>query len=462
MRRWISTHPAKAGTLAAWAVQCGTFLVQLALVPFLLHHIGAHRMGEWFYLLGASLFLQVGDFGFSQTAARQISYLLRAQRGQAERHGFFLRLPGPRGLAAVLAAHRWLAYWGALATVGTGIAMDALLLFHGEFRRTPDLAVCWYALVMATIVSCITRVQATFLSGVLRPYDERFGFGVGLAIQYACTFLGVLLWPSVATLGAAALIGALAQGACWNWLASDRPEARPARRAIAARLWRLCAPQGAATLSASVAFQSNPILLGQIAGAHAVAMLALPTRIATVAIDALRAMFVPQIGFIGKDIGAHDARAVLVRIYRNFAALAVATVGGFTLFALAGPAFIHWWARGQLDPPFVVFLLLAALHAIVCLENLAGFVTAHGVMPFAVVGWLAALSNLGLMFLLIPRFGLAGSVASTLVAQVTFSTSYTFVLLRRRLKFWHAQDPGFSWRDLLPSGEAPTTPGDPP
>lgn len=460
MRRWIERHPARAGTLATWVIQTGTFFVQLALVPFLLHQIGAGRMGQWFYLLGASVFLQVGDFGFAQTVTRQISYLLQAKRGNGERHGFFLRLPGPRGLGAVLAAHRWLAAWGTLATVGAGILMDAFLLFHGEFRRTPDLAICWYALVLAAVVACVTRVQAAYLTGVLRPFDERLGFGIGLAIQYACSFFGIFLWPSVIVLGAATLAGTIAQGACWTWLASDRPKTGRVRKTIAARLWRLCAPQGAATLSAAVAFQSNPILLGQILGAPAVAMLALPTRVATVAIEALRATFLPQIGFIGRDIGAHSARDVLVRLYRTFALVVLASIGGFALFALAGPAFIHWWARGQLDPPFVVFLLLAALHAVVCIENLAAcFITAHGVMPFAVVGWLAAVSNIGLMFVLIPRYGLAGSVASSLIAQVAFSTSYTLVLFRRRLRYWHGQDPGFSWRHLMHSGNATSASG---
>lgn len=459
VRRWVESHPARAGTLATWAVQAGALVAQLALVPFLLRHIGADRMGQWFYLLGASVFLQVGDFGFSQTVTRQISYLLQIRRRSGDRHGFFLRVPGLRGLGAVLAAHRWLAWRGALATVGAGILMDTCLLFHGAFRRSPDLAVCWYALVLAAVLSCVARVNASYLTGVLRPYHERVGFGLGLVVQYAFSFLGVLVEPSVAALGAASVAGAIVQGACWRWLAADRPNAVVARRTITARLWRLCAPQGSATLAGSVAFQSNQILLGQITSATMVAMLALPTRIAAVALDGLRATFMPQVSFIGRDIGSHDARAILVRIYRVFAFVLGATVGAYAVFALAGPTFIHWWARGELDAPFAVFLLLAILNIVVCLENLAAcFVTAHGVMPFAVVGWLAAISNVALMFVLIPRYGLAGSIASTLIAQFVFSTTYTFYLFWRRLRYWHAQDPGFAWRDLWPISREPRPP----
>src|ERR1700677_627869 len=65
LRRWISSHPGKAGAVAGWYQQACTALVTMVSYPLVIRHLSEANAGIWFSFQGLLAAINLTDFGLS-------------------------------------------------------------------------------------------------------------------------------------------------------------------------------------------------------------------------------------------------------------------------------------------------------------------------------------------------------------------------------------------------------------
>src|SRR5438477_4475427 len=195
LRNWIEAHPARAGTLAGWYQQgCGA-LAALIAVPLVIKNLGPSDAGLWFSFQSMLAIINLTDFGLSFVVSRQVAYSLRAIGERAEDCPDFLPTRiGWAGVSDVYEVSRKMFRWVSLLGLVVLVILYHIILPLGKLlpASTIDMALAWYLLGMATVLSLQTKPHQALLEGLARFYLTRFVAGT---YQLAAGFgaVGVLL-----------------------------------------------------------------------------------------------------------------------------------------------------------------------------------------------------------------------------------------------------------------------------
>src|SRR5258708_2182828 len=91
----FADSPGRSATMISWMSQGIAIAGNLAIVPLVLHRVGA-AAGIWFFLLTWIGLFTILDFGFSQCISRQITFSLgKAGFLPGRPKGGFIRVGGP-------------------------------------------------------------------------------------------------------------------------------------------------------------------------------------------------------------------------------------------------------------------------------------------------------------------------------------------------------------------------------
>ncbi len=426
LEQHFADSPGRSATMISWASQGIAIAGNLAIVPLVLHRVGA-AAGIWFFLLTWIGLFTILDFGFSQCISRQITFSLGKTGflpGRAK--GGFIRVGGPRSIGSTVAASKTIFRIVSLVILLGGIAAERPFLFSGHMEAGIHARVCWYLIVFASIVLNETRVYSTALIGMLLvPWVRMIQLLQNLLQNFLILFF-LFISPRLELLGIAILCSSLF--GFWRlhslWVHRKPPGVTmsPTKWTIVRRLWRLSWEQGVASASSYFIFAVNPIVIGYLAGAEAVSAYYLPLRIASILFSSFSEIVGPQVNFLIEFYRDHKIHAMLVRFFKIFLIVGLTSFPAYVAFSLAGPWAVDIWSGGKVNPAPAVFWIMGLYYFLALMQLvLACFITAHGVQPFARIAVVGAILNIGLLFLFVPRMGIVGATLATFTAQLLTS-----------------------------------------
>lgn len=390
-----------------------SLIVWLVVTPAILRGLGADGFGVWSLYFGLTSWIGALDLGFSQLALRQVS-AARAKGVHAEAGEF-----------ATLAAVGYFlfgAVWLALAPALCGPMLD-LLRVHGEMRPAAEFAFYAAPVSFALGGSSLTAVM------VLQAY-ARFDLAALATLSITLTQAAGILWAlshggglqgTVSAVLIAYAVGGLltlllivfgAKGFTW----ASVPRALHRWRAAVA----FGGPLQLANVLAVTHQQVDKLLLTRFASLALVAPYELGLRLATT-MSSIPQLALSAVAPVASAMHAREeharSEALFHRADRYVMALA-AMVAAMLLGA--GTRLLESWL-GHHDPQAdiaLVGLVFAAMFALAT-STAAVMVRSAGRTDLeAMLSAVALATHLGAAAVLIPRYGLLGAVAATLLGNV--------------------------------------------
>lgn len=417
------------GVLAMGYAKLVVAAVQLAIIPVLAVKWGLPLYGQWLMLVTVPLFLAASDFGFSTAAGnRIIGEVARGDRRQA-------LVTFQTALRMVLQLTVAMALVAGLAGL---LIPGAMLAAEGGMRGEQARAV----LLVMTVYGLVT-IQELLFSGVARAEGRQARAmairATTMLVEGLVVLLVVLIggqpltaafcYLGARTVGVAAQIGLARRSAPWLRLGFAH--------ASAARLRELLRPALAAMvlpLSFATYLQGTALAIGLAAGPAAVPLFTSLRTASRVGIQLTNTLIVPLMPEI-TAASARDDRRLLARL------------GGLLLMvnAIAGPVFgaaivlfgaplLDIWTRGVIQPPQAMITLVGVGLMLGILWNpIAAMLLAinrHETYSYAFGG--AALTCVGLTYLLTREFGVTGAAAASVLLDA-FMLAVVVLSLRRNV-----------------------------
>lgn len=417
--------------LSSAVVTAAGLAVSLITIPLTVHYLGPERYGVWMTLSSLLSWLAISDLGFGSVA---LINALSEARGRGDHTAtrayvstaFFALCGIALILGALFAVAFPLVSWPAVFNVRglvdetelTEAVLAALACFLLMFPGNLVHAVC--AGHQETYVAHAWGVAghlASLVALVLVTRGE--GSLPALVMALSGTRMAVVL------LSLLYLFTLRHREAAPRWRATSR--------AAFARLGHLGWKYLAQNLTAMAMFQSQPILIAQFLGPAAVGIYSITYKLLTIPQMVAQFFLMPLVPAYGEARGRRDW-GWMKRTLRRSVKLSVVT--GFLLtlpLMLAAGWIIRAWVGPALVPPASLVIALGLYSAISAVVSaLAVYFTGlEKIGSLAVIGALNALLTLGLAFLLLPRWGLAGMGWAMLVAYAAANLGGQLILLRR-------------------------------
>ncbi|MGH9475522.1 MAG: oligosaccharide flippase family protein [Terriglobales bacterium] len=409
--RGVARHPLARNALALYAAQGARYLIPLALVPFLARVLRPEAFGRLAFAQSlASLLAVVADFGFSFSATREIA----RERDCAGAQQAIV--------AGVLGAKLLLA--GAVALAGA-----LMLAFVPGFRAMAGFIWGACLLAVAQVAS-----PAWFFQGV-----ERMGRQTGIDVLGTGLGAGFVFVTVRRPEQAASVLFAMGAGALgaagvnylrmYHGIAFESPRVRPALRMLRQSLALFF-------LRASIALYTgaNTFLLGLFVPAAAVADFAGADKIVRASMSVFtpvsQALF-PRMAYL-MTRNRRRGLGVSRRLLGVFAAVGCLEA---VVLVWAAPWAVKLLLGSGYEGAVVLLRWLAPLLPLIAISNVLGFqimlpLGMDRELNLAVAG--AAVVNIVLMLVLVPRFGSVGMVWSVLVSETVVTGGQAALLLLRR------------------------------
>lgn len=406
-----------AGALSGYAALAAGVVATAVTTPVVVHALGAARFGLWVALVAAVSFTGLLDFGFSQAAAR-FTGEHRARRdpdtvnrfisatGTAYLVAFALVLlvTGGIGLAFprfinVAAGDRPLILPGAML-VGLATALGLWMgffgsLLHAHQRLQLANAVRAGYWLLFTILTIAVALAGWGIVGVAGAMAASAGL--------SCVALAWLVWRTIPTL---------------RW---RRPEAAVFWQSLSYSTFMFMISAGSA-----VVFETDTIVIAAFKGAAAVTAYAIALRLTrglTLFLHKLPDVLFP---FYAGMRAVGDTK----RIRNNYLLTARLELAGAVIVVLglsfAGRPLIAIWVGPSNLASLSVFglaIVLVLMEAVVHPGAILAAATG-GERRMAIVNNAEATINLGLSIVFVIRFGVAGVIAATLLAQALTNLWY--------------------------------------
>jgi O-antigen/teichoic acid export membrane protein len=437
IKKWITSHPVKAGALAGWYQQACSLLAAVVAVPLVIRLLSVEEAGLWFAFQATLAIIQLTDFGFSLVLSRQIAFSMTS-RGLVSDVGVdFLDIRhGWEGVSDIYALTRILFRW----VCGFGVVALAIL-YHAVLplgkmieHRNVETALSWYILGFSALLLIQAKPHQALLDGMGRIYLTRImsgtqfllsGFGVvavlmcgGRLIHMACTVL------------VTAVLNYLAVRWCVRWTAGHRlvPSIRLPRTSLV-KFLRVALPLGVLSLSAFFVTSVQIPLVGFLLGPAVVPAYFLAQRIGVVLNQACLQGMYPQFPLFTQEIGACQYSEARQRMRRTLVLTTGLIIVTNIAYYFAVPSLVDKWVG---PGRYLAGLPLLILAVDFCLMNgsgiWGGFVLARGINPFMWSTLLAGVMTLVMCVVLGQRFGVLGIATASLVAGLC--TNYWFAPLQ--------------------------------
>ena len=415
-----------AGALSGFAALAAGVLATAVTTPVVVHALGATRFGLWLALVAAVSFTGLLDFGFSQAAAR-FTGEHRARRDPSMVNGF---------IAATGAAYLVAFGLVLLATAAIGIAFPRFINVSAADR--PLILPAAILVGLATALGLWMGFFGSLLHAHQRlPSANAVRAGYWLLFTASTITAALAGWGIVGLAGAMAASAALAcAGQAWLvWRAVPRLRWRWPHPAILRQSLSYSAVMFMISAGTAVVFETDTIVIAAFKGAAAVAAYAIALRLTrglTLFLHKLPDVLFPFYA---------GMRAVgdLGRIRSNYLLTARLELAGAAVVVLglgfAGRQLIALWvgpSNVASLPVFGLAIVLVVMEAVVHPGAILAAATG-GERRMAIVNNAEAILNLGLSIVFVIRFGVAGVIAATVLAQALTNLWYLPRWAMRRL-----------------------------
>jgi O-antigen/teichoic acid export membrane protein len=376
------------------------------------------------------------DFGFSFIFSRQIAWSLTTENAGTEEsslHDFVLTRGGWRGVSDVYAVSARVFLW-----VAVGALVLMILIFHcvlplGHLldTATPHTTIAWYFLSAATLFTLLARAHQSMLEGTGRIYLSNFLFGTyqlacGVGVIIALKAHGQLVAMALTIVASACLFYAATRWSVQRYYGGllDRRATPPPE--LTRKLLRVALPMGLLNFSSFLVSSVQVPLIGSLLGATSVSGFYIAQKISQLLNRLVSHLALPQMPLFTSELGARLVFRPRRRMQRTTMIIGVVSTMTFTIFYLLSPTFIRMWV-GRNQYVTSVTLGLLSLDAIIMSVTvvMAQFVLASGRNPFVLSTLLTGLLNVAMLWFLLPRIGVAGAAASSLIAGLCINYWFT-------------------------------------
>jgi O-antigen/teichoic acid export membrane protein len=190
-------------------------------------------------------------------------------------------------------------------------------------------------------------------------------------------------------------------------------------------------------------------LLGLFLGPQGVPAFYLAQRLGQMGTLGVMQLIHPQLPLFTQELAAGQSAAARSRLKRSVLWVTASGLGVQALFFLVSPVLVEWWLGPGRYVPNAVLLVMALDYGLMIAAVVwAQFVLAAGSNPFLWSTLLSGVVNVVLLSWSVPRFGLVGAAAASLLTGVLINYCYG------PRKGWAL------WRTLRPqsSGASPREP----
>jgi O-antigen/teichoic acid export membrane protein len=434
--QWIQNHPARAGTLAGWYVQMSSSISALVTVPLVLHSLSSSDAGLWFTFQSIVVIAAMSDFGFSLAFSRQIAWSLGGmeQASHSPHSPDLIRTrDGWLGVSDVHYASKRFFCAIALLAFGLMAILYHFLLPLGHLldSSTREAPIAWYVLAVGTSLMLYTKSYLSLLEGTGWIYASNFLFGTyqlicGIGVIIALSVGGRLVAMASTTLFATIIF---LTAAIWSvrreysdLLAEPIDLSRDSKKKIVF----VALPLGVLMMSGFLVSSIQVPLIGSLLGAASVSGFYLAQKIGQLLSRLVLHIANPQIPIFTREISSGARHNARYRIWRTTGVVAGAAALVFITYYCASPFLIRMWVGPkQYVDCWTLGLLTADYFILTITVALAQFVLASGRNPFAISTLLTGLLNLGALLILIPRIGIGGAAAASLVSGLCINYWFT-------------------------------------
>ncbi len=378
--------------------------------PVVIHALGSAKFGLWVALVAAVSFTGLLDFGFAQAVARFVAEH-RARRAAEAMHAF---------IATMGAAYLAVSLLVMAATLVIGLAFP--LVVHVPPGDEGTVLPAAVLVGMATTLGLWTG----FLSSILHAHQQLPLANAGRTL-YWLVFAVATIVAALAGLGVVGVAAAMAASAAVGCAA----QTHAVRKVMPSIRWRR--PRGPylrqglrysvfmflVSAGAMVVFETDTLVIAGFKGVAAVTAYAITLRLTR----GLTAFLHKAADVLFPFYAGMRATGERQRIREHFLLTARLEAAGAAMVVLAlafagRPLIAAWVGRANLASVavFALALTLLAFEAIVHPAAVLAAATG-GERRMAVANNIEAILNLGLSIVFVVRFGVAGVIAATVLAQ---------------------------------------------
>jgi O-antigen/teichoic acid export membrane protein len=280
--------------------------------------------------------------------------------------------------------------------------------------------------------------SVSLLVGTGHLFAARLMLGLFFVFQGAGVALAAWLTRDLVVMAAVSCAVALSYAAVLRLLGRRLlPEVSRAKpvtvdRGQIRRILKVAGPMGVVSVSAFLFASIQVPLLAALLGPAVVAPFYLAQRIGQAGMTAVLQMFQPQLPRFTRMISAKESAHAWSVLRRNLFVGYPAVLLAATAFVVVSPWVAALLAKGK-EFPSQATLVLMGLDYAVCTCAVIGnqFVIASGRNPFAIPTLVAGLLNVAILFVLIPKGGIAGVPLASLIAGTIAAHWYSIVQLVR-------------------------------
>lgn len=445
LKTWWSPRVPNRRVLASWAYLSVTSIGGALTVAAAARLLPAADAGMWFTLQSLTSFTPLAEMGTQVSGARQFAHSFAAQAGA---DGEWISAPGMiqtrAGLAGVsdtMAALRYLRRFMYPLFVSLAVALGAIVYYSAAKAEvsTGIALLAWVFLSLAAMAQMEGYRYQSALDGVGRIDLERGTAAIAYALASIGVFFAMLLVGSItlmATVWAIGMVAALFayRFALARWVGRlPRPEID--RRAGARGLLRVSSRIWLLNLGAIATRSAQVPAVSMLVGAASVPGYFLSFKMLNIVALVVAAVPQAERSLFTQDLAAGRKKEARTRMLRALIPQVVGAAATIIAFSLAGHWFITLWLRNPRAINYSTVYVMAFDTAISMVPGAVGqFVLASGRNPFVVSTLAAGIATVGLLFALVPHYGVLGAALAPLLAGLLTNYWYSlyqgFVLLR--------------------------------
>ena len=409
--------------------------VSLLSVPLTIGYLGSERYGVWTLISSLLAWLNLADLGIGNGLTNAIAGALGSERPVLVRAhvstAFTVLTAASLIMGAVLVVFWPMIDWVHIFNVKTASAQNEI---------GPAMAAAIAIFLLNFPLSVISRTFNASQNGKVANYWAAAGNVLSLVALFAVTRThGGLLLLVLAVSGTGLAVQVVS--GCWlftNFKPEFSPRLNSIRRDSAREIMTVGVQFFFIQIVALSIFQTDGLLIAHFLGAAQVPAYSLTLKLFEFTSLLQTIMFGYLWVAYAEAISRGDIDWVRKTFKRTLALSIGSTSAAVVPLIFAAQPFIRLWSRGAIMPPFELVLWMAAWSMINALcSPIACLLAAASQMKTQLVyGTAVAVANLSLSIFLIPRWGVSGAIAGTVLAYLLFNCGPTILdvsLLIKRL-----------------------------
>jgi O-antigen/teichoic acid export membrane protein len=400
--------------------------VSLLSVPLTISYLGSERYGVWTLIGSILAWIALADLGMGNALTNAVAGALGSERPDLVRSHIstaFAILTFSSliiGLAVVVA---WpFVDWAVVFNVATPAAKSEI---------GPATAAAIIIYLLGFPLSVVQKIYNGLESGKLYNYWSAGGNVLSLcALLLVTKTQGGLFLLVVAVFGTNLFVQVIS--ALWLFT-RYKPEFAPRLRSVRRASAREVGPLGIQFFLIQIMglsiFQTDNLLIAHFLGASSAPTYSITYKL----FDYITIGQTLLMGYLWVAYAEAISRKDIDWVKRTFKKTMILSVGltcgGLVPLVLFARPFIRFWTRGEIDPPSDLVFWMAAWALInsICSPIACLLAGASHIKGQLVYGMILSIANFCISVSLIPRWGITGAIAGTVISYLFFNCGPTIV-----------------------------------